>query len=170
MSDVFVVYGSATGVTEGIARRVAEQFKGAEVIEAARLDESVAASLSGARLVLLGTSTWGFGDLQDDWHAKLPVLENASLKGVKVAVFGTGDQESYPDTFVDGIGILAEAAEKAGATVVGLTSTDGYTFDESRAVRDDKFLGLAIDEDNQSDMTDDRLDAWIAHVQTAIAT
>ena len=34
-------------------------------------------------------------------------MDDLDLSGKKVAVFGLGDQEAYPDTFVDGLGILA---------------------------------------------------------------
>lgn len=165
MANAMIVYGSSTGVTEGIARKIGDALGDAELVEASQLSESNAASFDDYSLVVLGASTWGIGDLQDDFHAKLGVIEGAALSGVKVAVFGTGDQESYADSFVDGIGILAEAAEKAGATLVGKTSTEGYTFEESRAVRDGQFLGLAIDEDNQGDLTDQRIAAWVKALQ-----
>lgn len=169
MTGVIIIYGSATGATEGVARQLAEKFDGAPVVDVAQIDESTVASFKNYRLVLLGSSTWGFGDLQDDWHAKIDLLENADLNGAKVGVFGCGDQESYPDTFVDSIGIIAEAAEKAGATIVGTTATEGYTFDESRAVRDGVLLGLAIDEDNQGEMTSERLDGWASALKSAVA-
>ncbi|MFW6328684.1 MAG: flavodoxin domain-containing protein, partial [Alkalispirochaetaceae bacterium] len=99
---------------------------------------------------------------QDDWHEKLDTLKGADLSGKKVAIFGTGDQFGYGDSFVDAIGILAEAAEAAGATIVGHTSTEGYEFEESQAVRDGSFLGLAVDDTNQEEQTDPRIAAWVA--------
>ncbi len=168
MANVTIIYGSSTGATENIARKLAEAFDGSSVMDAAQLNEAAVASFKDADLVLFGGSTWGYGDLQDDWHAKMGLFEGADFAGVKVGVFGTGDQESYPDTFVDTIGILAEAAEKAGATIVGKTSQDGYTFDESRAARDGELLGLAIDEENQGDMTDDRVAAWVSQLSSEI--
>lgn len=164
MSNVIVVYGSSTGATEGIARTLAESLEAASLFDVAQLTEERIAEFRDASMVLLGSSTWGFGDLQDDWHVKLPLLKDADLSGVKVGVFGTGDQVSYPDTFVDSIGIIAEAVEQAGGTLIGQTSTDSYTFDESRAVRDGRLLGLAIDEDNQGDMTEERIIDWVRQI------
>ena len=82
------------------------------------------------------------------------------LKGKKVAIFGLGDQKNYPDNFVDGMGILADAFQKAGAELVGFTSTDGYTFNQSRAVRGEKFCGLVIDQENQAQLTSKRIADW----------
>lgn len=164
MSKVIVVYGSSTGATEKIARTLAESLEAASLFDVAQLTKDRIAEFRDASVVLLGSSTWGFGDLQDDWHAKLPLLKDTDLSGVKVGVFGTGDQVSYPDSFVDSIGIIAEAVEQAGGTLIGLTSPNSYTFDESRAVRDGMLLGLAIDEDNQADMTATRVADWTARI------
>ena len=52
--------------------------------------------------------------------------------------------------------------ESDKATVVGGVSTDGYTFDDSEAVQNGQFVGLALDDVNESDKTEARIDAWIA--------
>ena len=119
-------------------------------------------------IVLLGSSTWGLGDLQDDWEGLLDDLGSADLSGKKVGFFGTGDQDGYPDTFVDAIGLLYEAVAGSGADFIGATDTDGYNFDESKAVKDGKFVGLVIDEDNQSDASDERIDNWVSAVKAAM--
>lgn len=49
--------------------------------------------------------------------------------------------------------------------VVGFTSTDGYNFEASRSVEGGKFVGLVLDEDNQDDLTDSRIDTWIGEVK-----
>ncbi|MCG8480371.1 MAG: flavodoxin [Spirochaetales bacterium] len=168
MSKVLIIYGSSTGATEDIAGRIADRFDGAASRNVTSLEGETIASLKTYDLVLLGSSTWGIGDLQDDWYAKLDILAGADLKGVKVGVFGTGDQESYPDSFADAVGILAETAERAGATIIGHTDTTDYAFDESRAARDGALVGLAVDEDNQSDKTDGRIEAWVASLKAAL--
>ena len=117
---------------------------------------------SSADRIILGTSTWGVGDLQDDWEGQMGLFDDLDLSGKKAAVFGLGDQEGYPDSFVDGMGILAEKLSEKGALLVGLWPLDGYEFDDSRAVKDGQFVGLALDEDNQSDLTDQRISDWIA--------
>lgn len=118
-----------------------------------------------ADLVVLGTSTWGVGDLQDDWAAQLSKLQAADLSGRKVALFGEGDQAGFGDSFVSGMGALAEEAEKKGATLVGQWSAEGYTHTASAAQRGDKFVGLALDEMNEADKTADRIAAWTAQVK-----
>ncbi|QUB95126.1 flavodoxin [Leptotrichia sp. oral taxon 218] len=161
MAKVGIFYGSTTGVTEDIANRIAEKIDGAEVFN---IDGNVD-ELENYDVLLLGTSTWGFGDLQDDWQAVLDDLANLNLAGKKVAYFGSGDQGTFSDTFMDGMAIINEEISKTGATVIGNTSTEGYEFNESRAVEGDEFLGLALDEVNQSDLTDERIDAWVEQIK-----
>ena len=161
MAKVGIFYGSTTGVTEDIANRIAEKIDGAEVFN---IDGNVD-ELENYDVLLLGTSTWGFGDLQDDWQAVLDHFENLNLSWKKVAYFGSGDQGTFSDTFMDGMAIINEEISKTGATVIGNTSTEGYEFNESRAVEGDKFLGLALDEVNQSDLTDERIDAWVEQIK-----
>ena len=161
MAKVGIFYGSTTGVTEDIANRIAEKIDGAEVFN---IDGNVD-ELENYDVLLLGTSTWGFGDLQDDWQAVLDDLANLNLAGKKVAYFGSGDQGTFSDTFMDGMAIINEEISKTGAIVIGNTSTEGYEFNESRAVEGDKFLGLALDEVNQSDLTDERIDAWVEQIK-----
>ena len=82
-----------------------------------------------------------------------------------MALFGCGDSESYPVTFVGGMAEIYNAVKKAGANVIGAVSTDGYTFDDSESVVDGKFVGLALDEVNEDNKTDERIDAWVAEIQ-----
>jgi flavodoxin I len=114
--------------------------------------------------LILGTSTWGAGELQDDWYDGLKVLQSADLTGKVIALFGCGDCESYGDTFVGGLGELYDGIKQSGARIVGSVSTDGYTFDDSAAVVDGKFVGLPLDDVNEDNMTDGRIDAWIAQI------
>ena len=87
------------------------------------------------------------------------------MKGKKVAIFGLGDQVKYPENFADGVGLLAEVFENDGATLVGFTSIDGYSFERSLALKGDKWCGLVIDIENQSEMTDKRIKDWCRQVK-----
>ncbi|MFN9675593.1 MAG: flavodoxin FldA, partial [Microcystis sp.] len=49
-----------------------------------------------------------------------------------------------------------------GGKTVGYWPTDGYDFNESKALKNGKFVGLALDEDNQSDLTEQRIKTWVA--------
>lgn len=157
MSKTIVVYGSTTGTCESIAQTLGEKL-GADVINVSDL---TADELSSADNLVLGTSTWGAGELQDDWYDGVSLVKVADLSGKKAAIFGCGDSASYSDTFCGGMKEIYDAAVAAGATVVGAVSTDGYTFDDSDAAVDGQFVGLALDDINESDKTEERIDAWI---------
>lgn len=157
MSKTIVVYGSSTGTCESIAQTIGQKT-GAEVIEVVNL---TAEQLEEADNILLGTSTWGGGELQDDWYDGVKTVKSASLSGKKVAIFGCGDSASYSDSFCSGMKELYDAAQAAGATLVGEVSTEGYTYDDSDAVVDGNFVGLALDEENEGDKTEERIDAWL---------
>lgn len=157
MSKTIVVYGSSTGTCESIAQTIASKL-GAEVIAVSDL---TAEQLAEADNILLGSSTWGAGELQDDWYDGIDIVKKADLSGKKVAVFGCGDSASYSDTFCSAMKELYDAAQEAGATLVGAVSTDGYEFDDSDAVVDGHFVGLALDDVNEDSKTEERIDAWI---------
>jgi len=120
-------------------------------------------------VLVLGTSTWGDGELQDDWYDGVKVLKSTDLSMKLVALFGCGDSESYCDTFCDGIGVLYEDLKDSGCTFLGnKVSTDGYSFSSSIAVVDDAFVGLPLDEVNESDKTAERIDAWTAEIKSKL--
>ena len=146
----------STGTCEGIAEKIGAKL-GAEVVNVQDLNDDVLA----ADNLLLGTSTWGAGELQDDWYDGVDTIKGADLSGKTVAIFGCGDSASYSDTFCGAMKDLYDAAKEAGANVIGEVSTDGYTFDDSDAIVDGKFVGLALDDINEDDKTDERIDAWL---------
>ena len=160
MKKTIVVFGSSTGTCEAIAEKIAQKL-GCEVMDVQNLTAEVVESHQN---LILGTSTWGAGELQDDWYDGLKVLQGADLSGKTIALFGCGDCESYSDTFVGGIGELYNAIKASGARFVGAVDTDGYSFDDSEAVIDGKFIGLPLDDVNEDDKTDTRIDAWIAEI------
>ena len=164
MKKTIVVYGSSTGTCQSIAETIASKL-GVEAIDVTKFDADVIAANDN---LLLGTSTWGAGELQDDWYDGLNVLKAADLAGKTVAVFGCGDSESYSDTFCGVMAEIYNAAKDAGATLVGEVSTDGYTYDDSEAVVDDKFVGLALDDVNEDDKTEGRIDAWLEAIKPAL--
>lgn len=154
-----IFYGSTTGTTEMVAGKVGELL-GAEVLSATEIDR-----VEECDFVIFATSTWGMGDLQDDWYEALDKLKTKNLSGKKVGLIGVGDQFGFGDTFVDGIGTIYEEIKDMGINLVGKTSTDGYSFSGSKAVVDDEFVGLVIDENNQSELTDERINAWVEKVK-----
>lgn len=161
MKKTLVVYGSSTGTCQSIAEKIGEKL-GAEVVDVASLTDD---QVNGADNLILGTSTWGAGELQDDWYDGVEKLKALDLSGKTVALFGCGDSESYGDTFCGGMDEIYSAVKDKGVKIIGQVSTDGYTFDDSAAVEDGKFVGLALDDVNEDDKTDGRIDAWIDSIK-----
>lgn len=158
--SVTVIFGSDSGATRAVASRIAKRVQG----RAIDIAQATAADFESCSLLILGSPTYGAGDLQTDWEFNIEKLTAANLAGKKVALFGTGDQVGYPDSFVDAMGILYDHVVEKGATVVGFTETAGYDYIASRAERDGKFVGLALDEDGESSKTDKRITAWISRL------
>lgn len=158
MKKIGIFYGSSTGNTEVVAEKLKELF--GEAAEAANIDSASKEDLEKYDCLIFGTSTWGIGDMQDDWEDFIDALEDVDLSKKKVALFGLGDQINYPESFVDGMGSLYDAIYDR-VDIVGAWPLDSYTFKESAAVKNDKFVGLAIDKENQGELTDERLKKWV---------
>ncbi len=159
MKRIALFYGSTGGTTQAVAKKIAAKIDTeVQLFDVASANASEAESFD---CIILGTSTWGIGDLQDDWESFLPTLTAINLKGKTIALFGLGDAQSYSDSFVDGMGTIYEAIKDKDCQIVGKVNIDGYDFDESAAVIDDQFVGLALDEDNDGDLTDSRIDNWL---------
>ena len=160
MNATIVIYGSSTGTCEAIAEKIASKLG----CEALNVQELTADIVNDNQNLILGTSTWGAGELQDDWYDGMSTLKSCDLSGKTIALFGCGDCELYGDTFVGGIGELYNGIKQSGARFIGSVDTDDYTFDDSEAVIDGKFIGLPLDDINEDDKTDARIDAWIAAI------
>lgn len=160
--SVAIIYGSTTGNTQNVAQMIEEKLGGgASVLEVTSVSAATFDEYDG---FILGVSTWGDGDLQDDWDEF--DFADVSLSGKKVAIFGLGDSDGYPDTFCDGVGILAQEVEKCGGEVVGEWENEGYEFDDSKALKDNgKFAGLILDMDNQEDETEARVSKWVDQIK-----
>ena len=116
-------------------------------------------------LLILGAPTWFDGELPNYWDEKVPYLEDLELAHHKVAIFGNGDQIGYPQNFGDAVGLLAEVFESSGAVIVGQTSTDGYQFESSKALRGNRFLGLILDFEHQVKMNKQRVSDWVYSIE-----
>ena len=157
---VTVIYGSDGGATKAVASRIAKKAQG----KAIDIKSASPGDFEACDLLILGCPTYGNGDLQVDWESHLGTLKAARLTNKKVALFGTGDQASYPESFVDAIGILYDHVVEQGAQVVGFTDTTGYDYIASAAERDGRFVGLALDQDGQSSLTEKRITSWISQL------
>jgi len=159
MAKIGIFYGSTTGNTETAANKIKELF-GADA-DIANISASSIEDMMKYDYLILGSSTWGIGDLQDDWELMIDKLSQADFTGKKIALFGTGDQNVYPDTFVDAIGILYKALKNSNADFIGVWPKKGYDYSDSKAENNDAFVGLVLDEDNQPEMTDKRIKEWM---------
>lgn len=166
MAKIGIFYGSSTGHTEKVAELIKNAF-GDDAVTI-NVDDATEKDLSKFQNLVFGTPTWDIGSMQDDWEDFIDTVKKADLKKKKVALFGLGDQENYPDSFADGIGVLYDEIAKK-TTVVGHWPTEGYTFDESDAVKDGKFVGLIIDEDNQPKLTEERVKKWVEALKKEFA-
>lgn len=168
MEKIGLFFGSDTGCTEGIVQKVTE-ILGEELVDVHEMcDVRDTALFYDYNYILIGVPTWYDGDLQSDWDDFLEQFETIDFTGKTVAIFGLGDQIGYEEFFVDGIGILGTVVMNNGGELVGAWPTDEYEFEASQAVFEHEgdlyFMGLALDEDNQEDMTDERLKNWLAQV------
>lgn len=169
MPRIGLFFGSSTGNTRRIAKMIKKRFDDATMAEALNVNKATPELLAGYAYLILGTPTLGEGDLpgleadcqQPSWAEFLPQLAAVDFTGKTVALYGLGDQEKYPDQFVDALGLLYDFVTARGARVVGAWPTDGYDFIASKAERDGEFVGLVLDQDNQKMLTDDRLETWL---------
>lgn len=162
--SIGVFYGSTTGVTKEIAETIAEKL-GADVFDVA---DASAAKLSDYDVLVLGSSTWGMGELQDNWADFLPSIDAASLAGKKVALFGSGDQSGFSDTFGDALALIHDALAPGGCAFIGSWPADGYD-GAGNSFKDGKILGLMLDDNNQSDLTAGRIDQWVEQIKGEMA-
>ena len=165
MASIGLFLGSTTGKTEYVAEIVQKEFGGEDIVSLHNVSEVEASDFDEYQNLIIACPTWNIGELQDDWDGFFPELDDIDFSGKKVAYFGTGDQVGYNDNFMDALGILEEKISELGGTTVGHWSTDGYDFNESKALKNGKFVGLALDEDNQSDLTESRIKSWVAQLK-----
>ncbi|MCK9323994.1 MAG: flavodoxin [Bacteroidales bacterium] len=169
MEKIAILYGPKGGSTERVAHKIAETL-GADrctLLWVKGLEES---DLSGYKYLIFGAPTVGTHNWSDqndpgDWDLFLTRLHKMNLQGKVCAVYGLGDQVSYSFKFVDDIAVIADTLIENGATLVGKVSAEGYTFDESMAFRDDLFLGLPLDEDNEPGKTPERITRWVEQLK-----
>lgn len=161
-----VFFGTNTGNTEEVVDVLKEKLEENDFeVDVHDMASASVDEFGDYENLIMAVPTWNDGELQDDWDAVLDEMKEFDFSGKKVGFVGLGDQDGYPDNFIDAVGILAEIVEEKGAIIFGMWPTEGYEFDESVALRDDKFLGLAIDQDNQDDLTEERIEKWVEQIK-----
>lgn len=159
-----IFYGSTTGNTADVAVKIQQQLGEGDLYDVQ--SHGLELALQYDRLIF-AIPTWDYGEVQDDWLELWDAFEQVDLSGRQVALVGLGDQYGYAEWFVDAMGMLHDKAVAAGAAVIGHWPVAGYEFDASKAVTPDGnyFVGLALDEDCQRELTDERITAWCALLQ-----
>ena len=160
-----VFFGSTTGNTEDIAEQIQEQLQPMDVALHNVADDPVTL-MHDYSLFICGIPTWDYGELQADWEDIWDELDALDLQGKYFAVFGCGDQIGYPEWYQDAVGLLHDKLQARGANPLGYTDTAGYKFEKSKAAIDSnsRFVGLSVDEDNQHELTEQRVQQWCEQV------
>ncbi len=171
MAQIGIFFGTDTGSTRKVAKMI-QQKLGDVADKPLNVNRIEASALDDYQMLILGTPTLGTGCLPGlaadcemaSWAEFLDANPDLDLTGKTVALFGLGDQVSYPDEFVDGLGELYDFVVDAGAQVIGRWPLDGYQFNSSGAVDDDQFVGLVIDKDNQESLSEQRVSHWVEQI------
>jgi flavodoxin I len=176
MGQIGIFFGTDSGTTRLIAKKIAKQIKARAgdgiATKPVNVNRASAGDLLGYRALILGTPTYGEGVLpgvangtdEAAWLEFLPQLAGKDFTGTRIALYGLGDQETYPTHFCDALMDLHRFFSDAGAELVGGFGTAGYEFKRSRAVVDGRFVGLPLDQNLQHLLTDARIDAWLDEV------
>lgn len=162
---IALIYGSTTGNTEDIAKEI-QQLLGEELVDLHDVKDTGLEILEAYDQFIFAIPTWDYGEVQEDWAEVWEELDTYDMSGKIVAFVGLGDQYGYAEWFLDAMGMLHDKVVARGATAVGYWPVDGYEFDESKALTEDKkqFVGLGIDQDGQDELTEERLEKWCAQV------
>jgi flavodoxin I len=158
-NKIGLFYSFNSGKTKKVAERLKKNLQGFE-IEDVNIETADANSLDPFEKLIFGSSTWFDGELPNYWDEFLPSIEDKNFSGKKLAIFGLGDQKNYPENFCDAIGILADFFEKRGMTIIGRYPLEDFDFESSRALRENEFIGLPLDEENLAGTTNQRIQQW----------
>lgn len=167
LAQVALVFGTDTGNTEEVGGKIATLLRNyGYSVDMMNVTDVTSTVLSQYKFLIMGIPTWDFGGIQEDWEDFESDLQQADLSEAVVALYGLGDQRGYGDYFVDAMGWLYERVLPTGAEVIGSWPTDGYNVAASLAFNADRteFCGLAIDEDQQFELTDGRIAAWVGQI------
>jgi len=168
MKKTALIYWPKKGNVEDAASKIVEKFKG-HPIDLFTITQVDVETLPQYDLLIIGGSTVGADNWEDThktrWIEFFQKLGKIHLHGQKVAIYGLGDQVLYPDHFVDGIAAIREEFARHHVDFIGYWPVKGYDFTGSRSAEGDHFLGLALDNDQQPELTDERIHSWVKQIQ-----
>ncbi len=165
MAQIGLFFGSDEGNSERVAYRIQKRL-GEDVVDVHDIADVTQLDFANYDKIILGIPTWDFGQIQSDWEEFWDDIGAVDFSGKVVGFFGLGDQFGYGDYFLDAMGMLHDVVIQTGPEIIGHWSTEGYEFDASKAEIPGagKFVGLALDEDQQENLTAERLDRWCAQI------
>ena len=169
MEKIGIIYGPVKGNTEKVALKVAKAI-GEEIVEVLPVKNITAEDIERFDKIIFGISTigkdtWDLDHKNTDWDDFLPQLRKMDLSGKTIAMFGLGDNITYATLFVNALEVLATEVMNNGAEIIGQVGTDEYEFEDSKAVIDGKFIGLPINEDHESHLTNERVAKWVSDIK-----
>ena len=169
MSKTAIFFGPLDGAVHRVAKKVRDEI-GADKVEMVPVKDASVADLEKYDKIIFGISTvgsetWHSTYSNADWSKFLPEIGKTTYEGKTLAIYGLGDHITYAPTFVDHIGLLANALKKNGAELVGKVPTGEYEFEDSKAIEGDKFMGLPVDEDFEPELTDERVKKWVEQIR-----
>jgi flavodoxin I len=162
MKKTAIFYSFNTHKTAQVANKIKELWDGP--IDEINVEKATDDQLQAYDNYILGVPTWFDGELPNYWDELIPAIEDMSFKGKTFAIFGNGDQKGYPENFGDGVGIMAQLIEQQGGKVIGQTETNDYEFEQSKALKEGKFVGLLLDFENQARKTNSRIKEWVKQI------
>ena len=166
MNKTGIVYSFNSTKTAKAAEKIIDAF-GPDFnivqVNAEELTEELFLSFTN---LILGVPTWFDGELPNYWDEFVPALEDLNLKGKTIAIYGLGNQVEYPENFGDAVGIMAELVQERGAKLIGFTSAEGYKYEFSRALIEDKFMGLLLDQETQPRQSKERIEKWVTDLKS----
>jgi len=167
MNKPILIYWPKSGNVEHAAKLIAKEY--GDIISLP-LDKVTQDTLYQYNNFIVGGSTVGAETWQETkndspWSTFFASLKKIDFSNKKVALFGLGDQILWPANFVDGLRTVYNAFIEANAQLIGKWPTKGYDFTESLAVKDGFFVGLALDEDQQDEHTEERVKTWVSQIK-----
>lgn len=173
MNKIGLFFGTETGTTRLIAKKIQKKLGDDIASKPLNVNRIAPAEMLQYDALILGTPSYGVeampgrsaGCLESSWEEFLAQMDKPDLSGKRIALFGLGAQERYPERFASSLIRLHEVFKGYGAEIIGGWSTDGYTFEQSAAVVGGRFVGLVIDQRTQSMHTDERINGWLAVVK-----
>lgn len=158
-------YGSSTCYTEMVAEKIRD-ILGEDLVDLHNVKDASPHLMEEYSILILGIPTWDFGELQEDWEAIWPQLTQLNLKGKIVAMYGMGDQFGYSEWFLDALGMLHDHIAPLGVKFIGFWPIDGFEFTSPKplSANGKHFVGLALDEVNQYDLSEERIEQWCEQI------